>query len=121
MPSRPPVHRSAGWRPREVVINEVRREADVRRKDDPARALYRTTRWRNLRLEKLRANPLCQCDECGAGLKRVTPATVVDHRKSHRGDEGLFFDWDNLRSMSKPCHDRKTATEDGGFGNRRRG
>jgi 5-methylcytosine-specific restriction protein A len=25
--------------------------------------------------------------------------------------------WDNLRSRCHPCHSRKTATHDGGFGN----
>ena len=28
----------------------------------------------------------------------------------------LFWDSNNWQSMSKQCHDRKTATEDGGFG-----
>jgi 5-methylcytosine-specific restriction protein A len=29
----------------------------------------------------------------------------------------LFWDRANWRAMSKQCHDRKTAREDGGFGN----
>ena len=47
-------------------------------------------------------------------------ATVVDHRTPHNGDEALLYDWDNLQSMTKACHDRKTAARDGGFGNPRR-
>lgn len=27
-----------------------------------------------------------------------------------------MYDWDNLQAMTKPCHDRKTARYDGGFG-----
>jgi 5-methylcytosine-specific restriction protein A len=42
---------------------------------------------------------------------------VVDHRIPHRGDKRLFWDQSNWQSMSKTCHDRKTATADGGFGN----
>jgi 5-methylcytosine-specific restriction protein A len=32
-----------------------------------------------------------------------------------------FWDSSSWRSLSKQCHDRKTATHDGGFGNPRRG
>jgi 5-methylcytosine-specific restriction protein A len=58
----------------------------------------------------LRANPLC---ECGCDQ----PATVVDHRRPHNGDRALMYAWDNLQSMTRACHDRKTAARDGGFGN----
>lgn len=47
----------------------------------------------------------------------MRPATVVDHRRPHGGDYALIYDWDNLQAMTKPCHDRKTAGQDGGFGN----
>lgn len=41
----------------------------------------------------------------------------MDHKIPHRGDAALFWDPNNWQAMSKPCHDRKTALEDGGFGN----
>ncbi|TCG08365.1 HNH endonuclease [Paraburkholderia steynii] len=72
--------------------------------------------WRKAREAYLRAHPLCMCDECNA-LGRVLPATVVDHVIPHRGDMRLFWDSTNWQAMSKRCHDRKTATHDGGFGN----
>jgi 5-methylcytosine-specific restriction protein A len=43
-------------------------------------------------------------------------AEVVDHKIAHRGDQALFWDQSNWQSMSKICHDKKTAREDGGFG-----
>lgn len=46
----------------------------------------------------------------------VRAASVVDHRRPHRGDMKLFWDRNNWQSMAKECHDRKTAREDGGFG-----
>ena len=58
------------------------------------------------------AHPLC---ECGCNQ----PATVVDHQRPHNGDRALMYAWDNLQAMTKPCHDRKTATIDGGFGIRK--
>ncbi|MFP3554226.1 HNH endonuclease [Paraburkholderia sp. SIMBA_049] len=73
-------------------------------------------RWRAAREAYLRQHPLCQCDECTA-QGRLLPASVVDHRIPHRGDKRLFWDQSNWQSMSKTCHDRKTATADGGFGN----
>jgi len=45
--------------------------------------------------------------------ERVAPATVVDHIEPHKGDEELFYDINNLQSLCKSCHDRKTAKEDG--------
>ncbi|QUN28721.1 HNH endonuclease [Cupriavidus sp. KK10] len=75
--------------------------------------------WRKARAAYLRAHPLCECAECKA-LGRVLPSTVVDHIKPHRGDMSLFWDRTNWQAMSKPCHDRKTARFDGGFGRPRR-
>ncbi len=64
-------------------------------------------------LRWLTNNPLCvECERQGL----TTPATEVDHIVPHRGDKVLFWDHDNWQALCKPCHDVKTATEDGGFG-----
>lgn len=70
-------------------------------------------KWRRARAAFLREHPLCrECEREG----RITPATVVDHIRPHRGDQELFWSADNWQALCKPCHDRKTAREDGGFG-----
>ena len=46
----------------------------------------------------------------------VVAATVVDHIVPHKGNEAFMWDESNYQSLCKTCHDRKTATEDGGFG-----
>lgn len=46
----------------------------------------------------------------------MVAATIVDHKVPHKGDKALFWDSTNWQSLCKPCHDRKTAREDGGFG-----
>ncbi|WP_423837057.1 HNH endonuclease [Sutterella wadsworthensis] len=51
---------------------------------------------------------------------RLTLATDVDHIKPHRGDPILLFDEKNLQALCHACHSRKTASEDGGFGNERK-
>lgn len=72
-------------------------------------------KWRLARGQFLRENPLCvHCLE-----ERLTvAATDVDHKIPHRGDMTLFWDRANWQSLCKSHHSKKTATEDGGFGNR---
>ena len=65
--------------------------------------------WRKARKAYLRAHPLCvRCMAVG----KYTKATVVDHIIPHRGDKQLFWNQSNWQSLCKPCHDRKTWTED---------
>lgn len=89
-------------------------------------------RWQKASQGYLRSHPLCECVDCQAGKLRLMAAEVVDHRIPHRlsealksGDQerierakALFWDSDNWCAMSAPCHNAKTAREDGGFGNR---
>lgn len=64
------------------------------------------SKWRLIRAAFLKAHPVCDC-----GAK----ATEADHAVPLR--EGGSNAWSNLRPKCKPCHSRKTATLDGGFGN----
>lgn len=68
--------------------------------------------WRAIRSAVLAAEPLCRM--CAArGITRA--AQHVDHVDGDPGNN----DPSNLQPLCAPCHSRKTATEDGGFGNRR--
>lgn len=87
----------------------LHRESD-RQRGTAAQRGY-TSRWQQARLEHLYREPLCRtCEAAG----RVVAATVVDHIQPHKGDQRLFWRRSNWQSLCKPCHDRKTATEDGG-------
>lgn len=78
--------------------------------------LYDRQAWRKGRAKHLRDNPLCvSCKQIG----KIAVAQVVDHIKPHKGNEELFFNEGNWQSLCKPCHDAKTATQDGGYGNRK--
>ncbi len=91
------------------------RMAEADRARDPAvRRLY-DHRWRKVARAYLDANPVCACEVC-VQLDRTLPSQVVDHIVPHRGDVTLFWSQSNWQAMSKTCHDRKTAIEDGGFG-----
>lgn len=70
--------------------------------------LYGSQRWREASRRFLAGKA---CVDCGAA------ATVTDHEQPHRGDLRLFWDETNWSARCKPCHDRKTVQQDGGFGN----
>ncbi|MFC4162011.1 HNH endonuclease [Chitinimonas lacunae] len=97
---------------------QLQRDAARRRASTPEarriKGMYDSTRWRNARVKHLTAHPWCvHCQRQGV----LVPATEVDHITPHRGDWHLFLSPTNLQGLCKCCHSRKTATEDGGFGN----
>ena len=70
-------------------------------------------RWRVARDAYLSNHPLCKiCHDAGL----ITAANVVDHIIPHKNDQIRFWDQANWQSLCAPCHNRKTATEDGGWG-----
>jgi 5-methylcytosine-specific restriction endonuclease McrA len=79
------------------------------------RHLYKTARWQRLRLQQLERQPLCEfCLKLG----KIEAATVADHKIPHRGDANLFFDIDNLQSLSDFCHSSlKQQEENRGYSN----
>lgn len=100
----PPQHRPIGvqtWAERKADYVATRKQTAYGR------------RWRKLRAAYLVQHPLCEC-----GCNR--PAEVVHHKRAHRDDEALMYDWDNLQALTKRCHDAITARHDGGFGNKHR-
>jgi 5-methylcytosine-specific restriction protein A len=73
-------------------------------------------KWRKARAAYLLDHPFCEdCEAEG----RLEAATIVDHRVPHLGDPVLFWDQSSWRGLCRTHHNRKTATEDGGFGNPR--
>jgi len=93
------------------VKQEIRKQSDKDRGTSAQRGYG--YKWQQLRARYLVSHPLClECKK--AGLVKI--AEVVDHIVPHKGDMALFWDSDNWQPLCKPCHDRKTATEDGGWG-----
>lgn len=67
------------------------------------------SKWQRLSKAYLRKHPLCV--KCLA-QRQFTTATVVDHIIPHRGNPHLMWNESNWQALCKPCHDRKTGSED---------
>lgn len=68
---------------------------------------YNSKQWRKLRAAKRATDPLCEiCKAEG----RTTPAECVDHiiPTKQGGDP---WAWDNLQSLCRPCHYKKTGSQ----------
>lgn len=80
----------------------------------PWKAWYKTRRWQALRLEVLkRDNYTCARTGRVLGAKHPHPdSPVVNHKRPHRGDETLFWNSDNLETVSKAIHDADIQKEE---------
>ncbi len=83
------------------------------------RRYYNTRAWRVLRSQVLKRHKVCQCRVAGCHSTEPVQcrslSTDVDHIVPRsKGGGGRRS---NLQGMCHPCHSRKTATEDGGYGN----
>lgn len=75
---------------------------------------YKTARWRRLRQEVLlRDSYTCQRTGVLCSGKHPEPnSPVVNHRQPHRGNEALFWNIDNLETVTKAEHDAAIQREE---------
>ena len=76
------------------------------------RRLYKTARWLRLRKSHLEREPLCVF--CLI-TEDIEPATVVDHKKPHKGSLDLFYDPSNLQSLCAQHHNGAKQRIERGF------
>lgn len=75
----------------------------------PWRAWYKTARWQKLRQRVLKRDGYV-CQQTGVMLVGKHPAPnspVADHIAPHRGNPDLFWNEDNLQTVSKGWHDQE--------------
>lgn len=81
------------------------------KKDPKVKKWLNTKRYKDSRVDFLYKNQLCNTLGCNNHSK------VLDHITPHCGDKDLFWDKSNWQPKCIKCHNRKTAQQDGGFGN----
>jgi 5-methylcytosine-specific restriction endonuclease McrA len=88
------------------------RSLDRRRlADTETRRLYKTARWRELRMSVLRRDLFtCQLQDCGR-IESDTSQLVCDHIEPHRGDVGKFWAGP-FHTLCKRCHDSVKQKEE---------
>lgn len=96
----------------EYLTRVVTQQHDERRESSTQRGY--SYKWQQARKGFLAKHPLCAECECQG---RITAATDLDHIIPHKGDKDAFWTRSNWQALCHPCHSRKTATEDGGWGN----
>lgn len=88
----------------------VRRKPREARNNEAIRRRYRTSRWERLRKRVLeRDNHLCQaCARSGI----VRTGNEIDHIKKAMDNLQLFWTEENLETLCKRCHSKKTQRGD---------
>ena len=112
MPFKPKVHRPPHA---QAAADAARKQADRRRGTATQRGY--DSRWNEFSRLYRQLNPLCV--ECGRN-GRVVSADCVDHVVPLVDAPERKYDLDNLEALCSPCHARKTAKEDGGWGHKRK-
>lgn len=85
------------------------------------RSWYSTKRWADLRLKVLERDGYV-CQRTGMVCIGKSPAPdspVVNHKVPHRGDPALFWNIENLETVSKQVHDTIIQAEEQGSLHRR--
>lgn len=80
----------------------------------PWRAWYKTARWAKLR-HQVFLRDLYKCQRTGVLVIGKHPAPnspVANHKRPHRGDPNLFWDINNIETVSKAVHDRLIQSEE---------
>jgi len=118
-PLRPCRHPSCNILTDNTYCDKHRQEVNARRETNRLSAHERgyTSKWRKASKDYLSKHPWCvECEKQGVH----EPATETDHIIPHKGDMKLFWDRNNWQGLCHVCHSKKTAMEDGGYGNGKR-
>ncbi len=104
MPSKPPVHRPAGYL---ASKQATQRQYDQRRGSD--RQFYSTPTWRRFRKARLLESPLCH--DCEEQRAELVQAEEIHHIIARHARPDLAYEPTNMMSLCKSCHSRRTRQE----------
>lgn len=80
----------------------------------PWRAWYKTARWEKLRQQAF-VRDLYTCQRSGVlciGKHPAPNSPVANHKRRHNGDPALFWDINNIETVSKEVHDTIVQAEE---------
>lgn len=100
--------------PRVQSQRETRDKAQAQGNLNAYRQWYKSARWQRLRQEVLHRD-IYTCQHTGVILSGKAPAPdspVVHHKVPHKGDERLFWDINNLQTVSKAWHDSEAQAQE---------
>lgn len=103
MPTRPPIHRPAGYRPAQAERQYDRQ----RNRLDPTRRLLWSEPYRRFRRQVIAQRPLCE-DCLAMTPQRVTPAAHVHHKRKLRDHPEDLLDADQVLCLCAGCHSVRT-------------
>ncbi|MCH4175899.1 MAG: HNH endonuclease [Streptococcaceae bacterium] len=82
------------------------------RERDEIDKLYKTTRWKKLRIVVIRRD-FGLCQECKRrGI--ITKGRIIHHKIEARDDLSKFWDIDNLEVICDSCHNKEHPERSGG-------
>ncbi|WP_423836300.1 HNH endonuclease [Stutzerimonas stutzeri] len=92
-----PRHEQGAAQQRQQAKQTVHRSYNERR--DQSDSFYKTERWKKLSAYYRKRHPVCEhCDNAASD--------ITDHIKPFKTHPALGLDWDNLRALCRPCHNR---------------
>jgi hypothetical protein len=98
-----------GHAPGDRKANDRARDASA-----PWRRWYDTARWKKLRQQVfVRDGFVCQrSGELCSGAANTPNAPIANHKVPHRGNPALFWDIDNIETVTKRVHDTIIQSEE---------
>src|SRR6185312_2093610 len=101
----------------QVCADRRRHAYDLRTADRPDP--YQDPAWVRLSRAYRRVHPLCEGPKCAEKPEyRRALSAVVDHIDGLGPAGPLGLDERNLMALCRPCHNAKTNSHDGGWGNK---
>ncbi len=101
-PSTPGAHRCREHKTQADASRFEQRRAthrDYNQRRDESDSFYKTERWKKLSAYYRKVHPVCEhCDNAASD--------ITDHIKPYKTHPDLGLDWDNLRALCRPCHNR---------------
>lgn len=110
---RPKVGKMPG-RVKQQFSNDEHARTKFRDNTQPWRAWYKTKRWERLRIEVF-IRDLYRCQRTGVmctGRHPDANSPVANHKTPHHGDPALFWDVDNIETVTKEVHDGLIQSEE---------